>query len=117
LHEPDGKTSRVLGSGRAVIYADIWAAVISDVPKAVSLSLLLTLVVVALCFRQKRAAAIVMASLLIGIAWMTGGLAIAGVRLNFLNFIALPITFGIGVDYAVNIIQRYLKEGTGGMLT
>src|SRR5207253_9929709 len=65
----------------------------------------------------KRAAAIVMASLLIGIAWMTGGLAIAGVRLNFLNFIALPITFGIGVDYAVNIIQRYLKEGTGGMLT
>ncbi len=117
LHEPDGRSSRVLGSGRAVIYADIWAAVISDVPKAVSLSLLLTLVVVALCFRQKRAAAIVMASLLVGIAWMSGGLALSGVRLNFLNFIALPITFGIGVDYAVNIIQRYLKEGPGGMLT
>src|SRR5262249_40910236 len=37
--------------------------------------------------------------------------------LNFLNFIALPITFGIGVDYAVNIVQRYVREGAGGALT
>src|SRR5690606_8242397 len=41
---------------------------------------------------------------------------LAGVRLNFLNFIALPITFGIGVDYAVNIMQRYRREGAGGAL-
>jgi predicted RND superfamily exporter protein len=38
------------------------------------------------------------------------------VRLNFLNFIALPLTFGIGVDYAVNIVQRYVQEGSGGAL-
>ena len=31
-------------------------------------------------------------------------------KLNFLNFIALPITFGIGVDYAVNIVQRYVRD-------
>ena len=30
-------------------------------------------------------------------------------KLNFLNFIALPVTFGIGVDYAVNIVQRDLE--------
>ena len=30
-----------------------------------------------------------------------------GVKLNFCNFIAFPITFGIGVDYAVNIMARY----------
>ena len=36
-------------------------------------------------------------------------------RLNFLNFIALPITFGIGVDYAVNIVQRY-RRGAGGAI-
>ncbi len=113
---PNG-AGRILGSGRAVIYADIWAAVISDVPKAVSVSLALTLIVVALCFRQRRASAIVMGSLLMGVVWMTGALALARLRLNFLNFIALPITFGIGVDYAVNIMQRYLKEGSGGMIT
>ncbi|MSP25331.1 MAG: hypothetical protein EXR75_09240 [Myxococcales bacterium] len=111
---PDG--SVVVGSGRAVIYADIWSAVISDVPRAVVVSLVLTLFVVAVCFRAGFAAAAVMLSLLAGITWMTGLLALSGVKLNFLNFIALPITFGIGVDYAVNVMQRYVKEGPGSML-
>ena len=34
-----------------------------------------------------------------------------GVRINFANFIAFPITFGIGVDYAVNIMSRYVQDG------
>ncbi len=29
-----------------------------------------------------------------------------GVKLNFLDFIALPLTIGIGVDYAANIAAR-----------
>jgi predicted RND superfamily exporter protein len=31
-------------------------------------------------------------------------------RFNFLNFIALPITFGIGVDYATNVYGRFRLE-------
>ncbi|HEY1534466.1 MAG TPA: MMPL family transporter, partial [Polyangiaceae bacterium] len=30
---------------------------------------------------------------------------------NFCNFIAFPITFGIGVDYAVNVMARYRQTG------
>ena len=33
-----------------------------------------------------------------------------GVKINFVNFIAFPITFGIGVDYAVNVMARYLRD-------
>ncbi|MEO7328112.1 MAG: MMPL family transporter [Minicystis sp.] len=47
---------------------------------------------------------------------LAGLLVLLQVRLNFLNFIALPITFGIGVDYAVNIVYRYRREGPGGAL-
>ena len=36
-------------------------------------------------------------------------------KINFLNFIALPITFGIGVDYAVNIFSRYREEGDASL--
>ncbi len=111
---PDGSVVR--GSGRAVIFADIWEAIIADVPRAVMVSLLFTLLVVALAFRGGFALFAVMASLIAGVAWMTGLLAVGGVRLNFLNFIALPITFGIGVDYAVNVMQRYRREGAGGAL-
>ncbi len=39
-----------------------------------------------------------------------GGAAAATVRVNFLNFVVLPITFGIGVDYAVNIVLRWRQE-------
>jgi predicted RND superfamily exporter protein len=112
---PDGSTVR--GSGRAVIYADMWSAIVEDVPRAVIFAFIATVFVVILAFRAGRAALAVLASLLVGIAWMTGLLSVFNVRLNFLNFIALPITFGIGVDYAVNIVQRYVREGAGGALT
>ncbi|HEY3352467.1 MAG TPA: MMPL family transporter [Polyangia bacterium] len=112
---PDGALVR--GSGRAVIYADLWAAVLADVPIAVGLSFLATLLVVVGAFRAGRASVAVLAALLVGIGWMAGILLLLKVRLNFLNFIALPITFGIGVDYAVNVTQRYVREGPGSALT
>jgi hypothetical protein len=106
----------VHGSGRAVIYADIWAAVLSDVPPAVMFSFGATLLVILIAFRAGSASFAVMSALLVGVAWMVGLLTLLGVKLNFLNFIALPITFGIGVDYAVNVVQRYRREGPGGVL-
>jgi predicted RND superfamily exporter protein len=38
--------------------------------------------------------------------WMVGWAALLGVRLNFLNFVALPITFAIGSEYPFNIFDR-----------
>jgi predicted RND superfamily exporter protein len=38
-------------------------------------------------------------------------LAVFRLKINFFNFVALPITFGIGVDYAVNLMQRVLNGG------
>jgi hypothetical protein len=57
----------------------------------------------------------VLFGLLLGVAWLIGIAAAAHVRVNFLNFVVLPITFGIGVDYAVNIVQRYRIEGPGSL--
>ena len=111
---PDG--SVILGSGRAVIYADMWAAVIDDVPQAVLLSLLGTVLAVLVAFRRGLPSVYVLAALLVGIGWMALALVVMKVKVNFLNFIALPLTFGIGVDYAVNIVQRYTREGTGGAM-
>jgi len=112
---PDGSVIR--GSGRAVIYADMMAAVVDDVPPAVLFSFGATLLVVIIAFRAGRAAFAVLAALLVGVGWMVGLLVAMKVKLNFLNFIALPITFGIGVDYAVNIVERYVREGAGGAVS
>jgi predicted RND superfamily exporter protein len=72
--------------------------------------------VVVVAFRRSRATFYVLGSLLAGVSWMVGLMVVLRVKINFLNFVALPITFGIGVDYAVNIVQRYLREGRGSAL-
>jgi predicted RND superfamily exporter protein len=41
---------------------------------------------------------------------MTGLLAASGMKLNFLNMVALPITFGIGGEYPVNYLKRFIEE-------
>lgn len=107
---PNGET--ILGSGRAVIYADMLRTVVNDAPKAIFFSLGATTLVVLLAFRKRTRALIVIGGLLVGVAWLAGLFALFGVKLNFLNFIALPMTFGIGVDYAVNLVERY-GEGRG----
>jgi hypothetical protein len=33
-----------------------------------------------------------------------------GIQLNFLNFVAVPITIGIGAEYAHNLMQRWRAE-------
>lgn len=106
----------VYGSGRAVIYADMWAAVIADVPLSIALSLLVTLVVVVAAFRASAASVAVLVSLSMGIAWTGAALALGGVKINFLNFVALPVTFGIGADYGINVVQRWLTDGRGSAI-
>ncbi|MFO0618108.1 MAG: MMPL family transporter [Polyangiaceae bacterium] len=109
---PNGKV--VLGSGRAVIYADMWTGVLAAVPIATIASIIAVTIVVLVAFRGRKSALTVMAALGVGIGWMAGVLVILKMKLNFLNFVALPITFGIGVEYAVNIVYRYTREGRGG---
>jgi predicted RND superfamily exporter protein len=73
--------------------------------------------------RRVKNGLLVLGSLLSGVALMAGALVAIGVRVNFLSFIAFPITFGIGVEYAVNVLARHESDpsntarvvsGTGG---
>src|SRR5262249_58226101 len=57
----------------------------------------------------------VFSGLLLGVAWLVGIAAAARVRVNFLSLVVLPVSFGDGVDYAVNIVQRYRLEGRGSL--
>jgi uncharacterized protein len=112
---PDGRV--VHGSGSPVIFADLLRSSLVDMPRSVLLSLALTALSVALFFRRLRGTAFVLGTLALALAWMMGAMGVADVRLSFVNFIALPITFGIGVDYPVNIYGRYLQDRAAGILT
>jgi predicted RND superfamily exporter protein len=107
--------ARAQAVSQSLLFADMAQAIIRDGPKATLLAFGLVIALVAVVFRRLRPSVLVIASLLLGVAWLIGAAAWARVRLNFLNFVVLPITFGIGVDYAVNIVQRWRLEGKGSL--
>lgn len=111
---PSGET--ITASGSAVIFADLLKAVIKDGPKATLLAFFAVVLVVTLIFRKWKSVAFIIGTLLFGILWMGGLMALFNIKLNFFNFIAIPVTFGIGVDYGVNIFQRYRLEGRGSIV-
>ncbi|MFB3788121.1 MAG: MMPL family transporter [bacterium] len=52
----------------------------------------------------------VIATLLLGIVWMTQIMGLFDINLNLANFFAIPILIGIGVDNAVHFQHRYLEN-------
>jgi len=112
---PNGEV--IHGSGRSVILADMLSGIIDEAPKAILLSAIMTVIAVVIAFFRgiggRRAILLVLGALITGVSWMGALLFLGGVKLNFLNFIAIPITIGIGVDYAINLVHRWRIEGPG----
>jgi hypothetical protein len=108
IHLPD-KTIDTAGS--AVVFGSMIRSVLRDGPIATGASLLAVLLLVSLTLRPVVSGAFTaLATLLAGVIWMVGAAGLAEVRVTFLNFIALPITFGIGAEYALNVVARCQQE-------
>ena len=103
-------------AGSLPLSADIVEAVRHDGPIASIAALAGVVVTVLLLLREGRSSGLVVGALVVGVLWMAGFSHLLGVRVNFANFIAFPITFGIGVDYAVNVVSRYKHDGSGDIL-
>jgi predicted RND superfamily exporter protein len=97
-------------AGHTSLFAAMLRSIAHDGPIATLAAMVGVVVMVLLLFRNLRSSAMVLLSLGVGVVWMGGAGALLHMKLNFLNFVALPITFGIGVDYAVNIFARIADE-------
>jgi hypothetical protein len=71
--------------------------------------------VVVLLLRVRPSTLLVLVSLVLGVLWLAALAITFKIRINFANFIAFPITFGIGVDYAVNVASRWELDGCHSM--
>jgi predicted RND superfamily exporter protein len=65
--------------------------------------------VVLLVGRNRRALA-VMVGTVGGSLLLIAVCAVVGIKVNFLDFVALPITLGLGIDYAINVAHRHDAE-------
>jgi uncharacterized protein len=108
LHLPDGHT--VTTSGSSVIFADIVAAIESDGTRVTLIALAGLILMVVVIVGRNRQAVAVMVGTVGGSLLMIAVCALAGIKVNFLDFVALPITLGLGIDYAINVAHRQHAE-------
>jgi predicted RND superfamily exporter protein len=109
LHLPDD----VHLGGASFVFADVLDAVLTDGPRATAAALFGAILVVLVVVGRNRHGFVTIVCGLGGTMLMLGSAALLGLKINFLDFVALPITIGIGIEYAVNIATRERQEGPG----
>jgi predicted RND superfamily exporter protein len=96
--------------GPAFIFSDMLDAMYRDGPRAtVATAIGSTLIVLLLGVRRYAGPTLFCGAL--GTLSMVALASLMGLKINFLDFVALPITIGVGIDYAVNIAAR-ARQGT-----
>ena len=103
LPDPASPLSR---ESAAQAFADILDAVEHDGPKVTAVAAVLLVIMVVIVVGPNRRAGSVVAATGMGALGLVAACALLGLKVNFLDFIALPITLGLGVDYAINIAHR-----------
>ena len=98
--------------GSWFVFADVIDAVLTDGPRATVASAVGAILIVLLVVGRGRHALITIACGLSGTVLMLAVCALLGLKVNFLDFVALPITIGIGIEYAANIVTRERQEGS-----
>ncbi len=104
----DGET--VTTSGASVIFADILEAIERDGLRVTTVAAGGLVIMVLLLVGFNRRAAAVLIGTGSGTLLMVALCAVLGIKVNFLDFIALPITLGLGIDYAINVAHRHDAE-------
>ncbi len=102
-------------AGTLPVTSDLFESILRDGPKATLFAFISVFLLIILLFRDVITIAQCSFALWIGVLWIFGYITHFHQKINFLNFIALPITFGIGVDYGVNIFSRYRNEKQKGI--
>jgi len=93
-------------AGGSVLFADVLLQIQEDGPIVTLVAALGIILMVVLVVGRSRRAVAVLAATFAGSIGMIAVCAAMGLKINFLDFVALPITIGLGVDYAINVADR-----------
>ncbi|PIR18215.1 MAG: hypothetical protein COV46_00955 [Deltaproteobacteria bacterium CG11_big_fil_rev_8_21_14_0_20_49_13] len=74
------------------------------------IAILAIFIIVSLDFRNLRYTLLALAPLCFGVFWLFELMGIFGVKFNLANFFGIPIILGVGIDNAVQIVHRYIKD-------
>jgi hypothetical protein len=104
------KPETVTTSGSSVIFADIVTSISRDGPLVTGVAALGLIIMVVILVGPNRRSVAVLVGTGAGTLLMVAICALLGIKVNFLDFVALPITLGLGIDYAINVAHRHDHE-------
>lgn len=106
-------SSEVSGMPRLIILIN--DEMVNDGMKALVASAIIIFLLLIFDLKNIFAAFLAAVPLFFGALWMLATMSILGIKLNFVNIIAIPIIIGIGVDDGIHIVHRWRQEGRGGL--
>ncbi len=77
---------------------------------------LLVFLLILLDFRNLRLTIYALLPLAVGLVWMLGTLRLMGESLNMMNIFVATLILGIGSDYGIHFVHRYLEEDGHDMI-
>jgi hypothetical protein len=99
----------VVLTGTNVVNQTVRREVLKDAWVAGILGYVVVTILLWLDFRTLRHTAMALAPLTVGILWMVGSMALLGIQMNFINIFVTTMIIGIGVDYGIYVLHRYLE--------
>lgn len=98
-----------VAAATSTLFASMLDLIMQDAPRMIGVALCGVCLLLMMVFGARQALWVGL-PLALGLFWLVGLLGTLGWRLNFLNFAALPITIGVGADYAANLAARLRNE-------
>lgn len=98
-----------VAAATSTLFASMLDLIIKDAPRMIVGALLAVALLLVAVFGPRQALLVAL-PLGLGLFFMLGLLGLLRWRLNFLNFAALPITIGVGADYAANLCARLRQD-------
>lgn len=96
-------------TGTNVVNQTVRREVLQDAWIAGILGFVLVALLLWVDFRTLRHTVMALVPLAVGIVWMIGAMAAFGLQMNFINIFVTTMIIGIGVDYGVHVLHRYLE--------
>ncbi|HEV8577511.1 MAG TPA: MMPL family transporter [Thermoanaerobaculia bacterium] len=96
-------------TGTNVINQTVRREVLEDAWVAGILGYIAVAILLWIDFRTLRHTVMALAPLTVGILWMVGSMVLLDIQMNFINIFVTTMVIGIGVDYGIYVLHRYLE--------
>jgi predicted RND superfamily exporter protein len=110
----DGDGLDAIATGQPVMNQAIADSLLSTVINSLAITLAVVLAVLAVVYRRLEGyaslGAVTITPVLLAVAWITGSMAALGIPFNVMTALITSFTIGLGVDYSIHVVERYVSE-------